>query len=278
MRSITVIFIFLISAAQIFSQSDSTSSTPVEIMVIDSYISPEAPHKFVLSFFTSDSCTSKLLINHSLILDVSKKLSENHKIEIELAKLKINLSGLSYQIIVYDRHGKVTRSDQTGVDVPDGLKISKDQEPGIFSICLGAIIFAIPSPGYEYSEVGNRWSLSKEIPLINFYSLGYNYPAGYLSLEYEHILKAERKNFLRLGYKQIIQIPLIKYISTGISSFTDFKGYNGLGAEISIGLFQIQNVFTFYARYRYNFQFIKDGRDFHEISVGLYSNFFSLNL
>lgn len=278
MRFIKIIFIFLFCTVKIFSQTDSTVSNPTEIMVIDSYITPETPNKFVLSFFTSDSCTSKLIINHKNVVDVSKVLSENHKIEIELNKLKIDSTAFNYQIIVYDRNGKETHSEQLGVELPDGLVISREQDPGLFKICLGGIIFAIPSPTYVYAKDENHWSLSKEIPLINFYSIGYNYPSGYLSVEYSHIPKADRKNFLRFGYKQIIQIPLIKYVSPGLSVFTDFKGYNGMGAEISFGLFQIQNVFTFYTRYRYNFQLINGGRDFHEISMGLYSNFFSLNL
>ncbi|MHB8905284.1 MAG: hypothetical protein ACYC6D_04070 [Melioribacteraceae bacterium] len=278
MRFIKIIFIFLFYAVRLFSQTDSTASNPIEIMVIDSYITPETPNKFVLSFFTSDSCTSKLIINHKNVMDVSKALSENHKIEIELSKLKIDSTGFNYQIIVYDRNGKETYSEQFGVELPDGLVISREQDPGLFSICLGGIIFAIPSPVYVYSKDGSHWSLSKEIPLINFYSIGYNYPSGYLSFEYSHIFESDRKNFLRFGYKQIIKVPVIKYISPGMSVFTDFKGYNGVSAEISFGLFQIQNVFTFYARYRYNFQFISNGIDFHEVSLGLYSNFFSLNL
>ncbi|MCX6171035.1 MAG: hypothetical protein NTX65_17000 [Ignavibacteriales bacterium] len=246
--------------------------------MIDSYITPETPNKFVLSFFTSDSCTSKLTINHTNTMDVSKTLSENHKIELELGKLKIGSREINYQINVFDRNGKETSSDQLIVRLPEGLVITREQNPGLFSICLGGIVFAIPSPTYVNAKDGNYWSLSKEIPLINFYSIGYNYPSGYLSLEYSHLPKAERKNFLRFGYKQIIQIPLIKYVSPGLSAFTDFKGYSGVGAEISFGLFQIQNVFTFYTRYRYNFQLIEGGRDFHEISAGLYSNFFTLNL
>lgn len=278
MRFIKIISIFLLYSAKIFSQTDTTAQDPIEIMIIDSYITPETPNKFVLSFFTSDSCTSKLIINHKNIMVVSKALSENHKIEIELSKLKIDSTEFNYQIIVYDRNGKETYSEQFGVELPDGLVISREQDPGLFSICLGGIIFAIPSPVYVYSKDGSHWSLSKEIPLINFYSIGYNYPSGYLSFEYSHIFESDRKNFLRFGYKQIIKVPVIKYISPGMSVFTDFKGYNGVSAEISFGLFQIQNVFTFYARYRYNFQFISNGIDFHEVSLGLYSNFFSLNL
>ncbi|MHB8905986.1 MAG: hypothetical protein ACYC6D_07665, partial [Melioribacteraceae bacterium] len=183
MRFIKIISIFLLYSAKIFSQTDTTAQDPIEIMIIDSYITPETPNKFVLSFFTSDSCTSKLIINHKNIMVVSKALSENHKIEIELSKLKIDSTEFNYQIIVYDRNGKETHSEQFGVELPDGLVISREQDPGLFSICLGGIIFAIPSPVYVFAKDGNHWSLSKEIPLINFYSVGYNYPSGYLSFE-----------------------------------------------------------------------------------------------
>jgi hypothetical protein len=247
-------------------------------MVIDSYITPEAPNKFILSFFTSDSCTSKLVLMNGFVLDVSKTFSEDHKIEVELPKLKIDSMAFKYKIIVYDRTGKETQTDLLEVDLPDGLVITSEQDPGLFRICLGGIVFAIPSPTYVISNGGQYWSLTKEIPLINFYSTGYNYPAGYIGVEYSHIFETERKNYLRLGYKQIIQIPVIKYLSPGLNVFTDFKGYNGLSAELSLGLFQIQNAFTLYTRYRYNFQPINNGTGFHEFSIGLYSNFFSLNL
>ncbi|MBA4406641.1 hypothetical protein C0389_05145 [bacterium] len=278
MQFTRIVFIFLIINIRIFSQIDSTVFANTEVMVIDSYITPETPNKFVLSFFTSDSCTSKLLVMNSLMFEVSKTFSEDHKIELELGKLKIDSTAFRYQIIVFDRTGRETRSEYFEISLPVGFEIARELDPGLFSICLGATIFAIPSPAYVISDGTHHWSLNKEIPLINFYSLGYNYPAGYIGVEYSYVFESERKNFLRIGYKQIFQVSEIKYISPGINYFTDFRGYNGLSAELSIGLFQIQNVFTLYSRYRYNFQLISSGTSFHEISLGLYSNFFSLNL
>jgi hypothetical protein len=278
MQFIRIIFIFFFISIKIFAQSDTTASSSIEIMVIDSYITPERPNKFVLSFFTSDSCTSKLVVMNKYVLDVSKILSENHKIEIELNKLNIDSMAFKYQILVYDCNGKETRTESFEVALPEGFAVADELDPGLFSICIGGIIFAVPSPAYVFINGKHHWSLIKEIPLINFYSVGYNYPAGYIGLEYSHIFEAEKKNFLRVGYKQIFQVPGIKYISPGINYFSDFKGYNGLSAELSIGLIQIQNVFTLYTRYRYNFQLIRNGTNFHEISIGLYSNFFSLNL
>ena len=277
MQLIKIILFSLIIVAQIEAQTDTTVSS-VEIFVIDSYITPETPNKFVLSFFTSDSSTSKLIVMDKLIFDVSKTPSENHKIELELNKLKLDSAKLQYVIAAYDRKGNETRSEVYQVELPQGLVISEEQDVGLFRVCLGGIIFAIPSPAYLWVNNEHYWSISKEIPLFSFYSIGYNYPAGYLGVEYSYVFEADRKNFLRVGYKQIFQVPEIKYISPGLNYFTDFNGYNGLSAELSVGLFQIQNIFTFYTRYRYNFQLQNNGTGFHEISIGLFSNFFSLNL
>ncbi len=275
MRLSKFLIVFLI-AVKIFAQQDTTASS-FDVYVIDSFITPELPHKFVLTFATGDSCTSKILINKKS-LNVSEIFTDNHKLEIELDKLKLDSASFSYSIIAKNKNGKEVTTESYLVALPKRLVIAPEQDVGIFSICLGGVIFAIPSPTYVYAHGAHHLSLSKEIPLINFYSIGYNYPAGYLGVEYSFIDESEHKNFLRFGYKQIIQVPFIKYISPGIDAFTDFKGYNGLCVEFSAGLFQIQNIFTFYLRYRYNFQLIKDGEDFHEISIGLYSNFFSLNL
>lgn len=271
-----IILFFFILVFQLSAQTDTTVSA-VEIFIIDSYITPEIPNKFVLSFFTSDSSTSKLIINDKIIFVVSKVISENHKIEIELNKLNLDSVMFKYIVVVYDRKGNETLSEEYQVELPQRLIISEEQDVGLFRICLGGIVFAIPSVSYVLDNNEHYWSLSKEIPLFSFYSTGYNYPAGYLGVEYSYIFNSDRKNFLRAGYKQIIQIPEIKYLSPGINYFTDFSGYNGLSAELSIGLFQIQNAFTFYTRYRYNFQLQNNGTGFHEFSIGLFSNFFSLN-
>jgi hypothetical protein len=268
-----IVFLF---AVKIFAQQDTTASS-FDVYVIDSFITPELPHKFVLSFSTGDSCTSEILINKKS-LNVSKIFTDSHRLEIELDKLKLDSASFSYSIVAKNKKGTKVTTESYLVALPKGLVITPEQDVGLFSICLGGIVFAIPSPTYVFANGVHHWSLSKEIPLINFYSIGYNYPSGYVGVEYSYIFDSEKKNFLRFGYKQIIQVPAIKYISPGIDAFTDFKGYNGMCVEFSTGLFQIQNIFTLYLRYRYNFQLIKGGEDFHEISIGLYSNFFSLNL
>lgn len=273
----TLAFLSLTLFAKVVQAQNDAPGT--DVMIVDSYITPEAPNKFVLSFFTSDSCTSKILVLGKKSYDVSKKFEENHKFEIELSKLKIDTTGFHYQIVVKNKNGIESKSDITDVAIPKGVIIRPDEQPSIFTMCcLGGVIFGLPSPTYVFTGNEHHWALSKEIPLFSFYSGGYNYPMGYLGIEYTYVFEAQKKNFLRAGYKHIFQVPGIKYISPGVDGFTDFKGYKGMSLELSVGLFQIQNVFTFYTRYRYNFQFKSDGMSFNEFSIGLYSNFFSLNL
>ena len=86
------------------------------------------------------------------------------------------------------------------------------------------------------------------------------------------------KNYLRAGYKQLYEIPYVEYLSPGVSLYTNFLGNNGIGLETSIGLFTIVDTFTLYTRYRFNIKMGDTPGNFHEISLGLYSSFFSFYL
>ncbi|MBS3945644.1 MAG: hypothetical protein KGZ42_09125, partial [Melioribacter sp.] len=175
--------------------------------------------------------------------------------------------------------GTESRSQLYEVEIPRMIAIEKDKGSGLLQVCcFGGIIFGLPSPTIVMMNDKKIFGLSKEIPIFSFYSGGYNYPIGYVGAEYSYLFNSDKKNFIRIGYKHIFQIPLIEYVSIGANYFSDFKGYNGVSPELSVGLFKIQNVFTLYSRYRYNIQPGRSGTDFHEFSIGLYSNFFSLNL
>lgn len=274
------VFFCLVSAfiSQVYSQVDSLASGNIEIYLIDSYITPEIPHKMVVSFFTSDTCTSKIRIIGFKDLQVEKKFSDNHKIEIDVNSLVDKPNTIQYKIYVYDSDNNESQSQLYEVAIPQNLIIESDRDLGMLQVCcFGGIIFGLPSPTIVFRNNEQFFSLSKEIPLFSFYSSGYNYPWGYFSVEYAHIFNADEKNFVRTGYKHIFQTKIIEYISPGINYFSDFKGYNGISAELTIGLFRIKNAFTFFARYRNNFQPKSRRFDFDEISIGLYSNFFSLN-
>ena len=273
----TLFLILFLISTQVFSQSDSSLVEQNEIFIIDSYITPEAPHSLIVSFSTTDSCTSIIQLKKIQTFVVSNSFTDNHKIEIPLSGLKYDSTGIKYRVYSRNKIGVETESEEYEVELPKDIVLTQENEVNWYQMCIGGLVFAIPTFEYVQMEGGEFYGLSKEIPLINFYSDGYNYPQGYIGLEYTHYLNAPRKNFLRLGYKHMFRFEEIKYISPGLSFFGDFKGYNGLSAELSLGLFQIQNVFTVYTRYRYNFQLAGGGKDFYEFAIGLYSNFFSFN-
>jgi len=236
-------------------------------------------YKFSLSFFTSDSTISKVFILDDKEYSVSEKFTDNHKFEIVIKESFYDTQAIKYFLFVIDKNGEKSKSQLYEVEIPKTIIVENQNDSGLLQICcFGGVIFGLPSPTIVFKSNRQFFSLTKEIPIFSFYSGGYNYPFGYIGAEYAYIFNSDKKNFLRLGYKQIIQLKFVEYVSAGLNFFSDFKGYNGISPELSLGLLKIQNVFTLYSRYRYNFQFAKDGTGFHEFSIGLFSNFFSLNL
>lgn len=274
-RAVVLILLLFSLSAPLMAQTDSTG---IEITIIDSYITPETPHTFVLSFFTSDSCISSLKLGNKYTYKVSEKLTDTHKIEVNLTDLKFDSLLIHYTITAIAKNKKeYTQSFETILS--DESLLAKDRKLDFFNVCcIGGTIFGLPSPTLLIMNGENYLALSKEISLFTFYSGGYNYPSGYIGVEYKYVPKLEAKHQLALGYKQIYQVPVLEYIAPGANYFTNFKGNYGLSIEGSLGLFKFYNTFTVYARYRFS-QFIGDEKGhFHEISIGLYSNFFSLNL
>lgn len=265
----------LIISFHVYAQENSPNQDSVEVTVIDSYISPELPHTFLLTFFTSEPVKSKVILDNKYKYNISDELKENHSIKIDLSKLSFSRKSIPYVIVVQDSTGRSYKSEEYEVDWPGQIKMQS--ESNFLLLCLfGGTVFLIPSPTYVTGPGGNYFSLTKEIPIISFRSSNYTYPVGYFSAEYSHIFNAPRKNFFRLGYKQIIEVPYVQYISPGVDWFTDFKGFNGISAEVSVGWFKLLNTFTVFTRYRYNFKPSDSAGRFSEISVGLYSSFFSI--
>lgn len=269
------LLVLLMPLASDYAQNDSTA---IEITIIDSYITPETPHKFVLSFFTSDSCLSSLNIDGKYNFKVSEKLTDNHKIEVDMSGLTFDSLLIRYSVIAISREGKeYTQSFETTLS-DEGLLV-KNKDLNLFNVCcIGGTFFGLPSPGVIFDSGEKYLSLSKEIPLFSFYSGGYNYPTGYFGIEYKYVDKFHSKHLFSVGYKQVFQVPVIEFISPGAGYLTNFNGNYGFSLETTIGLFRFYYVFTLFSRYRYS-SFLGEGNGhFHEISIGLYSNFFSLNL
>lgn len=288
-----VLFIVLFTFGQnTFCQEDSTYNASsdennggnIEVFLIDSYITPETPHKFILTYYTSDSCKSKVVLDRKYEYVVSDKYAEEHKIEIDITGLKFDTTDVPFMVYVTSKDGVVDSSEQYEVAMPEAIKQeAAASNSNIFLMCcIGGTVFLLPSPTFVAWDDNRYFSLTKEIPILSIQKMSYKYPIGYFSVEYSHIFDAPlapapHKNFLRFGYKHIFELPYIEYVSPGVNWFTDFYGFNGVSPEISLGFFKIYDLFTLYTKYRYNYKPGQYGGDFHEISIGVYSGFFTFH-
>ena len=269
-----IILIIGLAVPSLFAQSEADS---IEVYLIDGYVKPEPPLKFVLSFFTSDVAKSVVVIEDRYSSTVSDEFTDMHKAEIDLTDMKFSEKIVTFVIITENESGNTFTSETFDFDLPFEPEIKRGSD--IVQLCLfGGAIFLLPYPNYVIQNGQSSFSLTKEIPFISFRSRNLNYPAGYLSLEYSYIFDADAKNYLRAGYKKIYELPYLKYLSPGVSLYTNFLGNNGIGLELSAGLFTIVDTFTLYARYRYNLKPGDPSDNFHEMSLGLYSALFSFYL
>jgi hypothetical protein len=272
LKIILLLVFTLFSIANLFSQSDS-----IEVYLIDAYSTTVIPYTFKLSFYTSDTCKTKVILEDKYEFEVSSDFTDFHKTEIDLTDLDFDGKVVDFVIISETGSGEVYRSEKFDFDLPFEPQIKSGSD--LFTLCLfGSAIFLLPYPSYVSDGHSSYFSLTKEIPVISFRSRSLNYPSGYLSLEYSYIFDAQERNFLRAGYKRIVELPHIEYVSPGITLYTNFKTNQGISPEISVGLFTIKDTFTFYGRYRYNITLHSAGKNFSEIYIGLYSGFFSLYL
>jgi hypothetical protein len=257
-----------------FAQNDS-----LEVFIIDAFVTPEKPHNLNLSFFTSEEAITKIEIDSKYLINISDTFATDHNATIDFMNYKFTNKYIPYKIFSELTNGKIHQSESFELVLPyeEYIETKEGADP-ISTILFGVFLYLFPSPNIILIEDENYFSLTKELPIITFYSSGYNYPSGNISLEYTHIYDSSIKNYLRLGYKHFFPIDFLKYISPGITAFTNFNGFNGASAEVSIGLFNIYDVFTVYSRYRYNSSLENTEQNFHEISIGLYSHFFTIDL
>ncbi len=269
----------LVLIAIIFTNVTYPQESDVEIFIIDSYVTMEKPYTFNLSFFTTQPVKAELTIADEYNFTITDSLAEDHKINIDLVDYRFDSTYVKYLITVKTENGTIIESDINEFTLPYKNELLEKEETSLLTVCcFGGVIFGLPSASAVFIDGETKFSLTKEIPVISFYSGGYNYPDGYLSLEYSHIFDSYYRNFLRIGYKQVFSVEPIEFVSGGVNLFTTFQGYNGFSPEVTIGWFKVYSTFTVYSRYRYNYEPSGVHEDFHEVSIGLYSNFFSINL
>lgn len=272
LKAILLLILIFISTEILFSQTDS-----IEVYLIDAYCTRELPYIFKLSFYTSDLCKSKVILEDKYEFGVSYEPTDLHKTDIALSNLDFKDKVVNFVIITETDSGVINESETFDFDLPFEPQIKEGSD--WITLCLfGSSIFLIPYPSYAAESQQSYFSLTKEIPVISFRSKSLNYPAGYLSFEYSYIFNAENPGYLRAGYKRIYEIPGIEYLSPGISLYTNFDTNVGISPEFSIGLLTIKDTFTMYVRFRGNFTFHSAGTNFQEIYIGFYSGLFSLYL
>jgi len=269
---ILFLFIILLSPLNLFSQSDS-----IEVYLIDAYCTREMPYTFKLSFYTSEECKSKVILDDKYEFDIATEPTDFHKKDIDISNLSFSGKIVYFIIETETESGMIYKSEKFDFDLPFEPRIESGSN--LLTVCLfGSVIFLLPYPNYVFDSNSSYFSLTKEVPFISFRSKKLNYPSGYLSAEYSYIFNSDHPSYLRLGYKKLFEVSHIEYVSPGISLYTNFYVNQGISPELSFGLFTIEDSFTFYVRYRYNFALQTNGTNFQEINIGLYSGFFSLYL
>lgn len=264
------LILFLGTFSPISGQVDT-----IEVFVIESFISADNQKILNLTFFTSELSTSEILFTDGTIIQLSDSLTDTHKKNINISGIPTDSNVLRFQIRVKAESGESFLSDILEVALP--LEKVIESESNELTSCLyGGVVYLVPSLSYNFFSNEEKLGYGKELPIISFYSGGFNYPQSYFSLEYMHIPGSVIKNSLRVGYKYIFSIPLFEYVSPGFTGFSNFKGRNGIGIEATLGLFTYQQVFTFYFRGRFNSTLIRNGLEFTDFSIGLFSSFFSL--
>ncbi|MGD8782052.1 MAG: hypothetical protein PVH88_24200 [Ignavibacteria bacterium] len=264
--------------ALLFLSAVSLHSQEVEVFLIDSYITLEKPNTLILSFYTSEEVKSKLKLDNKYDYEISNELTDVHNFKLDISQLEFDSLYVPFVIYLETEDGKITRSEIFETALPKDYILNLENAPGFITVCcFGGVIFGLPSPTLVFREDKQFFGLSKEIPVVSFFANGFNYPVGYIGIEYGFVDGFEPGSFFRIGYKQIIQTPFLEYISPGVNLTSNLKGFNGVSPEISLGIVTIQNVFTLYGKYRYNTNLDDSSVSFHEISLGLYSNFFSIN-
>lgn len=269
----TYLIIFLIFTT-CYAQDEFSE---IDIFVIDSYVTPEEPHKVILTFFTSEDVKAKIKFDGNDELVVSNEYLEEHKFEILLSKLKYDSTSIPYKIEVENKNGKKVISEEFDLYLPEEYNFEIKNNSNFLDLCIGGVWYLIPAPTFVLHGSESNFSLTKEFSIISFYGAGYNYPSSYVALEYSYLFDVKSPNYLRIGYKYIFQTKIIKYVSPGINLTTNFNGFNGISPEISFGLFKFYETFTLYARYRYNFKPGNSFENFNEISIGLFTSSISFN-
>jgi len=271
--SALVIIFFMSISTGIFAQDES-----LEVYLIEAYVPSDSATKFILSFAASEPCKATLVLDERFRLTVSDTLSEDHRRTFDISGMRFDTNYVLFYILTENAAGNKFRSEYFDLILPEYNLIHKDIDNGFLTICFGGVIFGFPSPSAVLFENKSYFALNKQIPLVSFYSGGFNYPMHTLGIGYSYLFNAPFNHIFRADYHFMRELPVIEYAAAGIGGFTNFNRFSGYSFDITLGLFEIYESFILYTSLRHNREPDNLKRNYGEIMLGLHSNFFSINI
>lgn len=273
MKPIIFLLLLLLVSGPVFGFSpQAAEGDSIEVILIEAYSPKDSPDKMVLTFFAGEPVKAEVIFpNKTVPLGDEYKESYSTTLDIEGVPPQEDL--IVFYIRVTNESGESNLSEQFDIVAEGNTSISGGAD--LTGCLIGSAVYAIPAVYYNFHQDTSGLGFGKEFPLISFFSGGYNYPNGYIAFEYNYTDLHAVKSRYNFGYKQIIEIPYLNYVSFGFSYSTDFRGGNAVLPEASLGLFRIMNVFTLYVRAsHYVFPANKE-KNMTQLSLGLFSAFFS---
>lgn len=272
-------FIIVLSGCftpSIFAQDDAAADS-IEVIVIESFIPQEKPNEISVTFFASEPVRATLVLNNEYSFDLGEEFKEEYKVIQDISQLKFALKEIKAFVKVVSASGSISHSEEFYLDIPEEFVFEGGS--GEFSNCLlGGVLYLIPT--FTAANFKDTWyyGIGKEFSLFTITSNSTLRPIGYFGVEYQYLFKKPRANYLRIGYKHVIEMPIIEFISPGVLGYTNFIGQNGVSVELSVGLFKLTSAFTVVTKGRFSFSPGVKGSEFNEVSLGLQTNFFTFHL
>jgi len=248
-----------------------------EIIILESFVTPDEPFSLILKFLTIQPSTTKLKLFNTYEYEVSKQFETNHSVLINLSNIKLDktIDKIEFIIFAKTQNDKELESEVFEVLLPETFFEKIESTQNLLSSCLlGSTIFLVPSAGIYYDKKFYNFTLNKELPFASFYRKKNFKPYLISTLEYNYISK-NKNSFGRLAAKYLLHFSgELNFISIGASYFIDFKENKGFSFEFASSFFDFYRIFSFYLKFRYSYS-LKFHNNFYDAQLGIFSYFFT---
>ena len=145
MKIILLLLFFLLFISKSFAETAAAEADSAEIYLLDSYIAPEKPTIFHLSFITSEPCKSILFLDGNYEFVISDTLTDSHAKDIDLSGHEYSSKSVPFYIIAIDSAGKKSKSDIFDLDFPKKIKMQKESNFLLLGVFFAAQLL-VPTP------------------------------------------------------------------------------------------------------------------------------------